>query len=203
MFRQPIATAQHNNSMSSRNNRFETIKLVKAAIKGDQLAYQGLYQRYKKSLFLVCLRYAKDRSIAEDYLQDTFINIFKNLSQFDELKGAFESWAKRIAINVCLADIRKNSLYLVNISGAEQLASFEVGILSELSLQEMLTLIQSLPYGYKTIFNMYVIDGFSHKEISAELNISISTSKTQLMKARNMLKQKIEENQNFFKEQHG
>ncbi|MEM9820074.1 MAG: sigma-70 family RNA polymerase sigma factor [Bacteroidota bacterium] len=178
-------------------------KLIQEALSGKQQAYQQLYQLHQKSLYLVCLRYAKNRTTAEDYLQEAFINIFKNLDQFDELKGAFESWAKRIAINVCLADIRRQSLYLVNISGAEEMATFDEGILSKLSLQEMLGLIQRLPYGYKTIFNMYVIDGFSHKEISAELNISVSTSKTQLMKARNVLKQKIQSNQQIFLERHG
>ncbi|MEM8907756.1 MAG: RNA polymerase sigma factor [Bacteroidota bacterium] len=177
--------------------------LVKEALRGKQSAYQRLYHLHKQNLFLVCLRYAKNRETAEDYLQEAFINIFKNLDQFNQLKGAFESWAKRITINVCLADIRKNSLYLVNISGAEHLATFDEGVLSKLSLKEMLETIQELPYGYKTIFNMYVIDGFSHKEISAELGISISTSKTQLMKARNMLKKKIEASQQIFLEHHG
>ena len=185
------------------NKRIQVNNLIQEALAGKQVAYKQLYQLYQRNLFLVCLRYAKDKTIAEDYLQEAFINIFKNLAQFDELKGAFESWAKRIAINVCLADIRKQSLYLVNISGAEEVAAFDEGILSKLTLQEMLELIQRLPYGYKTIFNMYVIDGFSHKEISAELNISISTSKTQLMKARNMLKQKIESKQQIFIERHG
>lgn len=152
---------------------------------------------------MVCLRYAKDRSTAQDYLQEAFINIFKNLKQFDETKGVFESWAKRITINVCLGDIRKNTLYSVAITGAEQIEAGYTDALSELSLQEMLELIQRLPYGYKTIFNMYVIDGFSHKEIAAELGISISTSKSQLMKARNLLQKKIINNHRVLNQDHG
>lgn len=152
---------------------------------------------------MVCLRYGKDRSIAQDYLQDAFINIFKNLQQFDIEKGAFGAWAKRITVNACLADIRKNTLYSVNINGAEQVESEDVSALSQLSLQEMMELIQQLPYGYRTVFNMYVIDGFSHKEIAAELNISTSTSKSQLMKARNILQKKIIVNQNIFSREHG
>ncbi|MEM6964834.1 MAG: sigma-70 family RNA polymerase sigma factor [Bacteroidota bacterium] len=179
------------------------IKLIEKAQRGDQLAFRKIYDHYKHSLFMVCLRYAKDRSIAQDYLQDAFINIYRKLKQFDPARGVFESWAKRVTVNICLGDIRKNTLYAVHISGAEQVESNDISILSELSLQEMLALIQELPYGYRTVFNMYVIDGFSHKEIAAELNISISTSKSQLMKARNMLKKKITSNQRTYSRDHG
>lgn len=185
------------------NKRDNNIKLIEDALQGKQQAFRQIYDLYKKSLFMVCLRYGKDRSIAQDYLQDAFINIFKNLKQFDTEKGAFGAWAKRITVNACLADIRKNTLYSVNINGAEQLESEDVSALSQLSLQEMLQTIQQLPYGYRTVFNMYVIDGFSHKEIAAELNISTSTSKSQLMKARNMLKKKITVNQNIYSQEHG
>ena len=172
------------------SKKAEHTSLIQKALKGNQRAYQQLYQQYRQSLFVVCLRYAKDRSTAQDYLQEAFINIFKNLQQFDETKGVFEAWAKRITVNACLGNIRKQTLYSVNITGAEQVKSLDVDVLSKLSLEEMLQLIQRLPYGYRTIFNMYVIDGYSHKEIAAELNISISTSKSQLMKARNLLQKK-------------
>ena len=178
-------------------------QLIEDALKGKQQAYRKLYEMYKHSLFMVCLRYGKDRSIAQDYLQDAFVNIFKNLKQFDTSRGAFESWAKRITVNVCLADIRKNTLYSVNISGAEQVESNDVSALSSLSLQEMMVHIQQLPYGYRTVFNMYVIDGFSHKEIAEQLNVSVSTSKSQLMKARNILQKKIIANQRVTSQVHG
>ncbi|MFK7808304.1 MAG: RNA polymerase sigma factor, partial [Saprospiraceae bacterium] len=114
-----------------------------------------------------------------------------------------EAWAKRVTINVCLSDIRKNTLYSVAITGTEPIESSEVDALSRLSLQEMLNLIQKLPHGYKTIFNMYVIDGYSHKEIAATLSISISTSKSQLMKARNLLQKKILNNHRVLNQDHG
>lgn len=185
------------------SKREKNIELINKAISGKQSAYKALYDMYKNNLFVVCLRYAKDRSVAQDYLQDTFINIFRNLKQFDELKGAFESWAKRIAINVCLADIRKNTLYAVNITKAEEIQSNDIDALSNLSLEEMLAMIQDLPFGYKTVFNMYIIDGFSHKEIAEELEISISTSKSQLMKARNLLQKKITLRKQFYNKDHG
>ena len=177
--------------------------LIEKAQKGDQRAFRELYELYKHSLFMVCLRYGKDRSTAQDYLQDAFINIYRNLKQFDSQRGAFESWAKRITVNVCLGDIRKNTLDAVNITGAEQVESQDISILSKLSMQEMMAMIQKLPFGYRTVFNMYVIDGYSHKEIAAELNISISTSKSQLMKARNLLQKKIVASKQFYNQEHG
>lgn len=191
------------------NNRFKLknrtdINLIISAKNGDRKAAKQLYELHKQSLFMVCMRYAKDRSRAQDYLQETFISIFKNLHQFDTSKGAFGAWAKRIAINVCLMDIRKNNLYSVNISEAEVIATDTPNALSQLSLKEMLRMIQQMPDGYKTVFNMYVIDGYSHKEIAEELGISVSTSKTQLMKARLLLQKKIlKNNQVLNQEYHG
>ena len=141
---------------------------------------------------MVCLRYGKDRNIAQDYLQDAFVNIFKNLKQFDLNKGDFGPWARKITVNACLADIRKNTLYSVNITKAEQVESSDVSALSQLSLKEMLDHIQKLPYGYRTVFNMYVIDGYSHKDIAGLLKITTGTSKSNLSRARQILKDKIE-----------
>lgn len=181
----------------------EEIKLIEQAIKGNQKACRLLYDQYRHQLFMVCLRYAKDKSAAQDYLQEAFIQIFKNLNQFNIKKGQFESWAKRITINTCLMDIRKNSLYAMGIQHAEHIESKTADALSQLSLKEMLAIIQQLPQGYRTVFNMYVIDGFSHKEIAGALNISINTSKTQLKKARNLLQKKIVANQLAHKQVHG
>lgn len=185
------------------SNRTEDIKIIEQALQGNEIAYQQLYQMYKHPLFMVCLRYAKDRSIAQDYLQEAFINIFKNLNQFVESKGAFEAWAKRVTINICLMDLRKQSLYAVGIDGAENIEAKTVDALSNLSLKEMLLMIQQLPQGYKTVFNMYAIDGFSHKEIAQELGISINTSKSQLRKARVLLQKKILRNQQLYQQVHG
>jgi len=167
------------------------IALIQEALKGKEKAFQALYLGYKNMLFIVCLRYAKNRTDAEDYLQEAFIKIFNKLHQFDYNKGNFGSWARKIAINTCLEKLRKSSLYLVNIAEAESIESLDTNVLSNMSLQEMLSLVQRLPEGYKTIFNMYVIDGFTHQEIADKLKISVSTSKTQLMKARGLLQKKI------------
>jgi len=184
-------------------DRTEDIQLIKKALKGNQQAYQQLYHRYKRSLFMVCLRYGKDKSTAQDYLQEAFISIFKNLSHFDKSKGVFEAWAKRITINVCLMDLRKTTMYSLGIAAAESIETNEVDVLSQLSVQEMLQVIQQLPQGYKTVFNMYVIDGFSHKEIAAELKITINTSKSQLRKAKLMLQKQISKNYSIYQQVHG
>lgn len=184
-------------------NREENIELIKGVMDGNKKAAQQLYDAHKNTLFLVCLRYAKGRSQAQDYLQESFISIFKNLKQFDTSRGAFEPWAKRVTINTCLMDLRKKTLYAVNISEAEKVESTANDVLSDLSLKEMLALIQQLPDGYKTVFNMYVIDGYSHKEIAEELNISPSTSKTQLMKARLLLQKKISNLHQVLNQDHG
>ncbi len=185
------------------NQEQEDISYIKEALKGNQKAFHQLYLKYKQSLFMVCLRYAKDKSTAQDYLQESFITIFKNLNYYDPTKGAFESWAKRVTINACLMDIRKKPLYSISISHAEQMESTEINVLSDMSLKEMLAMIQELPQGYKTIFNMYVIDGFSHREIAEELQISINTSKTQLRKARLLLQKKILSNSQLYQQHHG
>ncbi len=180
------------NTISERLKNLTNIQqLIQQVLDGQKKAASELYEAYKRPLFVVCLRYASDRSRAQDYLQEAFISIFKNLKQFDSSKGAFESWAKRVTINTCLMDLRKNTLYAVNISEAVQVESDMEDALSSMSLKEMLELIQQLPEGYKTVFNMYVIDGFSHREIAEKLGVSINTSKTQLMKARLLLQKKI------------
>ncbi len=117
------------------NKRTENIELIQRTLKGDQSAFAALYQLHKHALFVVCLRYAQDRSIAQDYLQESFIHIFKKLDQFDPQKGIFESWSRRLTINICLGNIRKQTLYSVSITGAEEVQSEDISVLSKLSLE--------------------------------------------------------------------
>lgn len=185
------------------NNEQSDIDLIKRALDRDQVACKQLYDKYKQRLFIVCLRYMKERGASEDCLQEGFINIFKNLNTFNESKGHFESWAKRIVTNVCLEKLRKSTLYLVEVSQAFAVETPNTDILSELSFKELMCLIQELPTGYRTIFNMYVIDGYTHREIAKILDISASTSKTQLMKARLLLQKKLNSNQEIITIKHG
>ncbi|TVR78378.1 MAG: sigma-70 family RNA polymerase sigma factor [Saprospirales bacterium] len=184
------------------NNKLDR-ELIEEILSGKDHTFKVLYDRYKHSLFVLCLRYTKDRSTAEDYLQETFVKIYSKLKQYDPEKGLFEFWARRIAINVCLEDIRKNSLYTVSLSVVEHEEADQVDVLSHLSTKEMLELIQNMPVGYKTVFNLYVIDGFSHKEIAERLEIAIGTSKSQLLKARKYLQGMIAKKNDVYNASHG
>ena len=169
------------------------ISTIQEILKGNQNAFRNLYNKYSKLYLLTCLRYVKNRSDAEDLLQDSCVKIFKDLKQFDSSKGTFLNWSKRVVINTCLQKLRKNNVLndFDNIFELNTSLATKSEAIDNLNLQDLTKVIQNLPKGYRTVFNMYVVDGFSHKEIADELNISVNTSKTQLLKARKKLKQKF------------
>lgn len=172
------------------------IKLIESILSGNQHSFRELYNRYKREFLLVCMRYSTCKSEAEDYLQEGFIKIYKDLDKFNPLRGAFKPWAYRVVINTCLQKIRSKKTKLLNLdinSDPSMDLGHNAGIIEQLSLQELTELIQDLPQGYRTVFNMYIIDGFSHKEIASSLSISESTSKTQLFKAKKHLQQSVVE----------
>lgn len=161
---------------------------IKQCISGDRKAQKELYEMYKITLFVLCQRYLSDRDEAQDVLQDGFIKIFRDLYQFDETKGQLIHWMKKVMINTCLEKIRKRKLSVHSIDDNISNIGYESDILSDLSLYDITKWIQKLPLGYRTVFNLYAIEGYSHSDIGSQLGISESTSKTQYMKARNMLK---------------
>lgn len=167
--------------------------LIKKCINHDQASCRTLYLRFKNSLFSICLRYADTRALAEDYLQEGFITIFKNLNKYNPEKGAFYTWASKVLINQILMLKRKNK---ISFESEDKVLPMNVKvnqtIVSKLQLKELILLIQKLPDGFRTVFNLYEIEGHTHKEISVKLNISESTSKTQLMRAKLLLRKKIE-----------
>jgi RNA polymerase sigma-70 factor (ECF subfamily) len=152
----------------------------------------------------VCLRYSQSREEAEDILQEGFLKVFQNIASFRK-EGSLEGWIKRIMINHALNRFRKNRKLpfyedIEEINETEIIDTNEEPAISEPFLAEiLLSMIQSLPQGYRVVFNMYVFEDFSHKEIGETLNISENTSKTQLMKARRLLRKKLEE---FKQKQH-
>ncbi len=176
------------------------LKLISSILEGNREAFNELYRLYAKDFFLTCLRYAKNKADAEDYLQDAFVTLYKDLKQFDSDKASFRTWANRVVVNVCLQKVRKSS-YKVIIEDIQNLVHTPSvnhnNALEQLSLKEMTKLISGLPSGYRTVFNMYVIDGFSHQEIAEYLNITASTSRTQLMKAKKILKKQMSTDESF------
>jgi len=167
--------------------------LIQQVLDGQTSEFKTLYKKYSRMIHLVCLRYAKKESDAEDYVQDTFVLVFKNLKSYDPAKGEFATWSKKIAINVCLQHLRKKTFkfFLGNFSDLVSSQSNEPTPLDNLSLEELTKRIQSLPDGYRSVFNMFVIDGYSHKEIANELGITESTSRSQLVKAKKHLQGKL------------
>ncbi len=168
-------------------------QLIKKCKKKNSKAQEQLYRLYSSKLFSICLKYSSDYPGAEDTLQDAFITIFDKINQYKG-QGSFEGWIKRITINTALQKYRKQKVF--DIINEEQIEEVEVEINEEnISLDYLLKIIQQLPDRYRLVFTLYVLDGFSHKEIAKMLEISIGTSKSNLARARYILKEKIETNQ--------
>jgi len=165
-------------------------ELVKQCAKNDRKAQGEIYQLFSGKLFSICLKYSKNKQEAQDNFQDGFITIFNKIGQF-KFKGSFEGWLKRVMVNTILLKYRqKNVLNLVT----EEIPDEVIVDIDddEVSLDFLLNLIQELPDRYRMVFNLYVLDGFSHKEVSKMLQIAEGTSKSNLARARAILKQKIE-----------
>ena len=168
-------------------------KLIKQCKRNDRSAQEQLYRIYAAKLFGVCLKYSGSRQQAEDNLQDGFVTIFQKISQYKN-QGSFEGWMKRILINTALQKHRKQKLY--TITNEDLLHEEEIEVeTEELSVDFLLECVQSLPERYRQVFNMYVMDGYSHREISEFLQISEGTSKSNLARARMALKDKIDKYQ--------
>ncbi|MFD0834685.1 RNA polymerase sigma factor [Mariniflexile aquimaris] len=155
----------------------------------DTKAQSELYKLFSSKLFSVCLKYSRNYAEAEDNLQDAFLTIFKKIDQYKN-KGSFEGWLKRVTINTVLQQYRNQKVFdIVNENNIE-----EVDIEAEedaLSIDYLLKIIQELPDRYRLVFNLYVLDGYSHKDIAEMLDINIGTSKSNLARARQILKQTI------------
>ncbi len=169
-------------------------QLIKKCKKKNAVAQEQLYRLYSSKLFSICLKYSNDYSSAEDTLQDAFITIFEKIEQYKN-KGSFEGWIKRVTINTALQRYRKQKVFeIVNEEQIEEEVEVEIDN-QEISLDYLLSIIQQLPDRYRLVFNLYILDGYSHKEIAEMLDISVGTSKSNLARARNILKVKIETNQ--------
>jgi len=150
-----------------------------------------LFERYAGVMMSICRRYASDRKEAEDMLQETFIRVFSNLAQF-KFQGSLEGWIKRITVNASLRILQSRKVRFQEIH-EEQYVSQTVDsfALSSLGEDELLRLISQLPDGYRTVFNLYALEGYSHEEIAEMLHIKPASSRSQLSKARSILKDQI------------
>ena len=164
-------------------------KLLEACRRGDRKAQYELYEKYAPLMFSVCRRYVVQLQEAEDILVCGFTKVFQKLDQFKG-QGSFEGWVRRIIVNEALSFIRRNkSMYLeVEIDKASREPDFQK-MSDQLEVEDLEKMIDRLPMGYKTVFNLYAIEGFSHKEIAEKLGISENTSKSQLSRARVHLQQ--------------
>ena len=169
----------------------EAISMAKG---GDYGSQRYLYDRYRSKWFMICLRYLPIRADAEDALQNGLVQIFSNLDKFNPELGEFGGWTSRILTNECIQLIRRNKKGLITQELSNDLPVYyaEENALEKISREDILGIIQKLPEGYRMIFNMYVFDGYSHKEIAEQLKISEGTSKSQLFKARKMLQEALE-----------
>jgi len=187
-----ILTSKRGSTNTNLKTEHTDMVIIKEVLSGSKNAFKELYSKYARNHFLTCLRYIKDKSTAEDLLQESYLNIYKNLKQFKPELSKFSTWSNKVVINTCLMYLRRNDIFNKpdNIYDAQTVTYnlvHQPKAIEQLSLQELTKLIQCLPNGYKMVFNLYVVDGYSHKEIAEMLKISISTSKTQLLKAKKTL----------------
>ena len=170
-----------------------TEQLINGCKKNDIKAQEQLYRQYAPKLFSVCLKYSSNYTEAQDNLQDGFLLIFDKINQFS-FKGSFEGWLKRIMINNILQKYRSEPI--LNLVDEEIKDEIELELDEEsVSIEFLIKIIQDLPERYRLVFNLYAVDGYSHQEIADMLKISVGTSKSNLSRARQILKDKIENDQ--------
>jgi RNA polymerase sigma factor (sigma-70 family) len=166
--------------------------LIRECLKGKADAQRRLYDQYAGTMYAVCLRYARTTADAADILQDGFVKVFSKLDQY-HFQGSFEGWIRRIMVNTALRTYQRQRFDLEQ-SGYEQLPDkpIEPDAVAKLSAAELRQLIEQLPEGYRVVFNLVAIEGYSHAEVATMLNIQESTSRSQLTKARRWLCEQLE-----------
>jgi RNA polymerase sigma factor (sigma-70 family) len=169
--------------------------LIQGCLAKDRTSQKKIYDLYGSSMMGLCMRYCQNREEAEEVLQDGFLQMFKNIGQF-EFRGSFEGWLRRIMINCALQRYRRkiNDFRLVPLNDHDILLSRETDQLDRLTEKELIELIQTLPPAYRMVFNLYVIDGLKHREIAEFMNVTEGTSKSNLSDARQLLKRKLTPN---------
>ena len=167
--------------------------MIEGCKKGDRHAQRLLYNRFSGKMYALCCRYVKDKMEAEDVMITAFTKIMDRINQYKG-EGSFEGWVRRVMVNESLSYLRRNkSMYVeTDIKAADLEPDYE-RLDSQLEAQDLLKLISELPSGYRIVFNLYAIDGYSHKEIGDQLGINENTSKSQLSRARALLQKRLVE----------
>lgn len=170
-------------------------KLIRECQKKSAKAFDQLYSNYASLVFGICLRYTKDKAEAEDLMQECFIKILNKINDY-EFKGSFEGWLRRLTVNNALNFLKSKKSFAYEDVGEYEISSGDSGndVLSQMSAQEIIEIINKLPTGYRTVFNLHVIEGYKHTEIAEMLEISDITCRTQYKKAREALVELINKN---------
>lgn len=178
-------------------------KLIKDCIACKRSAQERLYAKHSAKMFAICLRYASDYHSAEDILQEGFIKVFKNIARF-RFEGSFEGWMRRIFVNTAIEHYRRSKpmypILEVNNSAFDVLHE---NTIDRLAADDLLAMVQKLSPGYRTVFNLYVIEGYTHREIANMLGISEGTSKSQLARARYLLQDKVNQLNQYPQKKYG
>lgn len=167
-------------------------ELIGRCLRGDMLGYKELYQRYSKAMFNTCLRLLNDTAEAEDVLQESFIEAFRNLQNFEN-RTSFGGWLKQICVNRSINQLKKRKIVLVDIEKTGDRDWTDEAMIDEseiaLKIDSVKKAIMSLPDGYRTVLNLYLLEGYDHEEIATILNVAESTTRTQFMRAKQKLLQ--------------
>ena len=166
--------------------------LVKRCIERDRNSQSALYARFCRKMFAVCIRYSQNREEAEDTMQEAFVKVFENLKNFKN-DGSLEGWIRKIIVNEAIQKFRRNSQRTkeVSLESIEWKQGIEEPVSSDLGTKELMTLIQKLPPKCRMVFNLYALEGYTHKQIAEQLGISEGTSKSNLHDARNLLQKAL------------
>jgi RNA polymerase sigma factor (sigma-70 family) len=175
----------------------DDVTLIKECSRGNAKAQRALFDKFAPKMLAVCMRYLKNIDEAEDALQDGFVKVFQKIPEF-KMEGSLEGWIRRIMVNNSLDAIRRNKKQLLedDVDSVQHKVSFTDFQFDDMDLQYLMKIIQSLPDGYRVVFNMFAIEGYSHKEIAETLGVSENTSKSQYSSARALLREKLEQVKN-------
>jgi len=175
------------------NHNLTENDLINGCLAGNRRIQELLYKRFAPKMYAVCLRYANNSDDAQDLLQEGFIKVYRNLEKFRK-EGSFEGWIRRVFVNTAIEHYRRKvNLNTIGEKEERTIEDSAWNVLDQLAEKDIIQLVQELSPGYRSVFNMYVIEGYSHKEIGGILDISEGTSKSQLARAKAILQKKVQE----------